>query len=294
MSTLWQNITNKMLRSGSKLHLLIGINIIVFLLIYVPAVFEFLFSGGNSSNGMVEHFAFDYLAATAYLPKLAVRFWTPFTYMFLHQGVFHILFNMLWLYWFGQIFEEYLGNNRTLGLYLLGGLSGVFLFIVCYNIFPVFVNNPAMLVAPIVGASASVTAIIIGTATLLPDYTISLMFIGPVKLKWLALFFVIIDFLSIAGANAGGEIAHLGGALFGFIYIKQLQKGHDWIGFIAKLFKPRPKLKVVSKNPAKGSAGYPRQEEIDLILDKISKTGYDNLSKQEKEILFRASNNEGK
>jgi hypothetical protein len=136
-------------------------------------------------------------------------------------------------------------------------------------------------------------AIIVATATLLPDYTISLMFIGPVKLKWLALFFVIIDFLGISGLNAGGELSHLGGAFIGFVYIRQLQKGNDWLTSMGKWFKPKSKLKVVSKNSFKTSLGKPRQEEIDFILDKISRSGYDNLSKQEKEVLFRASNNEG-
>jgi hypothetical protein len=135
-------------------------------------------------------------------------------------------------------------------------------------------------------------AIVVATATLLPNYTISLILFGPVKLKWLVIVILVIDFLGIAGANAGGEIAHLGGALLGFIYIKQLQRGHDWIGGVNNLFKSSPKLKVVVKNTSKNSAEYPRQEEIDRILDKISQSGYDSLSKQEKEILFRASNNE--
>jgi hypothetical protein len=134
-------------------------------------------------------------------------------------------------------------------------------------------------------------AIMVATATLLPDYTISLIFIGPVKLKWLILFFIIIDFLGIIGPNAGGELSHLGGGLFGYIYIKQLHRGNDWVATVAGIFKPKSKLKVVAKNPSKSSSGYPRQEEIDLILDKISRSGYDSLNKQEKEILFRASNN---
>jgi len=200
---------------------------------------------------------------------------------------------MLWLYWFGQIFEEYLGNNRTLGLYFMGGIAGAILFILSYNTLPFFTHQNAAYFSTLAGASAGVMAIMIATATLLPNYAISLIFIGPVKLKWLALFFVILDFLGIAGSNAGGELSHLGGALMGFVYIKQLQRGHDWVGTIANLFKPKPKLKVVSKNTSKSSNDLPRQEDIDLILDKISKSGYDSLSKQEKEILFRASNNEG-
>jgi membrane associated rhomboid family serine protease len=289
MSTLWKDIQYKMLRSGSKLNLLIGINIIVFLVINVSGTIEtFLFR-----SSFIDAYSADYLALTAYLPKLEIRFWTPFTYMFMHAGVFHILFNMLWLYWMGQIFEEYLGKKRTLGLYIMGGLAGALLYIVSYNVFPFFTQVHAAFNSSMVGASAGVMAIIVATATLLPDYTLSLMIIGPVKLKWLALFFVLIDFLGIVGPNAGGEISHLGGAWMGFVYVKQLQRGHDWIGGITNLFKSKSKLKIVSKNPSKNSSGIPRQEEIDFILDKISKSGYDSLSKQEKEILFRASNNEG-
>jgi membrane associated rhomboid family serine protease len=290
MNTLWQDIRIKMLHSGSRLGLLIGINIIIFLVINIPGVLTWAFTGHNLVSG----YAFDYLALPAYLPKLLSRFWTPFTYMLMHDGILHIFFNMLWLYWIGQIFEEYLGNKRTIGLYIFGGLTGALFFVLAYNYLPVFANSGAAEGTTVVGASASVMAIIIGTATLLPDYTISMMFIGPVKLKWIAIFYVLLDFLLIAGPNGGGEIAHLGGALFGFIYIKQLQRGHDWIGAINHIFKPTSKLKVAAKNSERNSNSKPRQEEIDRILDKISQTGYESLNKQEKEILFRASkDNEG-
>ena len=289
MSTLWKDIQYKMLHSGSKLNLLIGINIIVYLLINVTAVIEALLFRSNN----ISFFTDKYLLLPAYLPKLLTHFWTPLTYMFMHAGFFHILFNMLWFYWFGQIFEEYLGKKRTLGLYLMGGLAGAFLFVLAYNTIPLYTHYNLALNSTLVGASASVMAIIVATATLLPDYTIPLILIGPVKLKWLALFFVILDFLGIAGLNAGGELSHLGGAFIGFVYIKQLQKGNDWIAGITNLFKPRPKMKVVSKNTSRKSNDLPRQEEIDLILDKISRSGYDSLTKQEKEVLFRASNNEG-
>ncbi|TFF38441.1 rhomboid family intramembrane serine protease [Mucilaginibacter psychrotolerans] len=293
MNTLWRDIQYKLLKSGNKLTLLIGINVIVYLGINVPAIIEQLFRGfGNSAIIALSE---KYLLLPADLHTLLFRFWTPFTYMFMHAGVLHILFNMLWLYWFGQIFEEFVGNKRTIGLYLLGGLTGGFLFVAAYNIFPAFTSMNAAAGGVIVGASASVMAVIVATATLLPDYTISIIFIGPVKLKWVALFIVLLDYLSIAGGNAGGEIAHLGGALFGFVYIKQMQKGNDWIMGINKLFAPKPKMKVVSFNhPQKKAANMPRQDEIDRILDKISASGYDSLSKQEKETLSRASNhNEG-
>jgi len=284
MNTFWQNLYYKTFKSGSKLNLLIGINVIVFLAINIPATVEGLFHPSTIGS-----YADDYLALPSYLPKLLNRFWTPLTYMFMHAGIFHILFNMLWLYWMGQIFEEFLGKKRTLGLYLLGGLAGAALYVISYNIFPAFTQTGLVVGSRAIGASASVMAIIVGAATIVPDYTISLMFIGPVRLKWLVLVYIAIDFLSITGPNAGGEIAHLSGALVGFVYVKQLQNGKDWIASISKLFKAKPKMRVVSNNREKSSVGVPRQEDVDKILDKISKTGYENLSKQEKEILFRAS-----
>ncbi len=292
MSTLWQEIRSKMLHSDSKINLLIGINVAVYLIINVGAVLEFLFTGARG-GGYITAYSFDYLALTAYLPKLAYRFWTPVTYMFMHAGFFHILFNMLWLYWMGQIFEEYLGNKRTIGLYLMGGLAGALFYVAAFNLIPAFIEVRSL---GVVGASASVMAIVVATATLLPDYTISLMFIGPVKLKWLALFYVVIDFIGLAGANAGGEVAHLGGALLGYIYIKQLKKGNDFNRPVTKLFNPANKVNVISRTSGSYSSrstasAYPHQDEIDRILDKISHTGYNSLNRQEKETLQRASKN---
>lgn len=288
MNTLWQQIANKTFKSTSKLYLLIAINVAVFLAINLPSVFEQLIA----QTDFIQTYTTDYLAMPAYLPKLVIRFWTPVSYQFMHAGILHILFNMLWLFWMGQIFEEFLGNKRTVGLYLLGGLFGAAFFAASYNLFPFFTSGNAALSGVVVGASASVMAIIVGTATIVPNYTIQLLLFGSVKLKWLVLVYVLIDLLGVTGPNAGGQIAHLGGALFGFVYVKQVQKGNDWIASISGLFKRKSKLKVVANNKDKQPAGKPRQEEIDRILDKISATGYEKLTKQEKEILFRASNNE--
>jgi membrane associated rhomboid family serine protease len=286
MSTLWSEMKLKVMHSGSRINLLIGINVVLFLAEYVPAAVENLVFHSDHIHTFTE----DYLRIPSYLPKLLHHFWTPLTYMFLHAGYMHIIFNMLWLYWMGQIFEEYLGNKRTIGVYLLGGLTGGFFFVLFYNVFPLFTQTAGLVEgSTTVGASAAVMSIVVATATLLPDYTISMLFIGPVRLKWVALVIVIIDFLGVTGLNAGGELSHLGGALFGFVYVKQLQRGHDWVGFFTNLFKKRSKLKVVASNGAKKAGNAPRQEEIDRILDKISQSGYDSLNKQEKEILFRAS-----
>lgn len=284
MNTFWQDINYK-IKSGSKLYLLITVNVAVFLLINIPAVVERLVA----QSDYIATYTYNYLALPTYLPKLLTRFWTPVTYMFMHADIFHILFNMLWLYWMGQIFEEFLGKKRTIGLYFIGGLAGAALYLLAYNLLPFFTQSGAVVSGTMIGASASIMAIVIGAATIVPDYTIFLMFLGPVKLKWLALGFVIIDFLSVAGPNAGGEIAHIGGALAGFVYVKQLQNGKDWIGSINNLFKKRSHMRIVPGSQQKESKVKPQQDEIDRILDKICETGYDNLTTQEKDTLFRAS-----
>jgi membrane associated rhomboid family serine protease len=288
MNAFWQNIANKTLRSTSKLYLLIAINVAVFLAINIPTVIEQLFL----QTDLFKSYTFDYLALPSYLPKLLVRFWTPVTYQFMHASILHILFNMLWLFWMGRIFEEFLGSKRTIGVYLLGGLFGAAFFVISFNTFPAFTQSKLYMVSSAVGASASVMAIIAAAATIVPNYTIMLFGVMSIRLKWLALFYIIINILGVTGFNAGGAIAHLGGAFFGFMYVKQLQKGHDWVASIAGLFKKRSKLKVVANNKDKEAVGKPRQEDVDRILDKISQSGYEKLTKQEKEILFRASNNE--
>jgi membrane associated rhomboid family serine protease len=281
--SVFSDLYNKVFRSGNPLYLFIGINVLVFLLVKLVAVAEFLFTGSTAASEWVNL----QLSMPAALLPLLYKFWTPITYMFAHAGVFHILFNLLWLYWLGQIFLDFLNSRQFIFTYLAGGLAGAALFIIAYNIFPVF--KPALPVAVLIGSSASVMAVVAATATLLPDYTIRLMFLGSVRLKYLALVYFVIDLIGIAGANPGGSIAHIGGAILGFLYIKQLRNGDDW----SKVFRKKRKLTIVQKhNPAAKITRLPDQEVIDQILDKISKSGYDSLSSREKEQLFKASNKE--
>ncbi|MFC5285087.1 rhomboid family intramembrane serine protease [Pedobacter alpinus] len=279
----------KIFASGSRVNLLIAINVAIFLFFSLLSVFEYLFTKQSNIN----NFVFNFLAVPTFLPKLLYRFWTPFTYMFLHDGFFHILFNMLWLFWMGKILEGFLNSKKLTFVYLAGGLSGAFFYILCYNIIPAYAD--ASLSSAAVGASASVTAILVATATLVPNYTIHLMFIGAVRLVWIAIVYIIIDILSLAGSNAGGYLSHLGGAIFGFLFIKALQSGNDWCKPFENVFEPKAKLKVVSKQEHKVSfnirTDMPNQEIIDAILDKISKNGYDNLTAKEKETLFKLSTN---
>ncbi|MCK6616554.1 MAG: rhomboid family intramembrane serine protease [Cyclobacteriaceae bacterium] len=227
------------------------------------------------------------------------RPWTLLTYMFSHSvwDIFHILFNMLVLYWFGRVFVEYLGSDKLIALYVLGGLTGGISYLLLYNLNPEFFGKAEM-----VGASGAIYAIVVGTATLLPNYTFYLLFFGPVRIKYIAIFYVVLSVLYVRqGVNLGGNIAHLGGALIGFIYMKQLQAGVNWGGWITTtiywftdLFKNKPKVKVTYRSedarpPRKQNAGKVPQEEIDAILDKISDRGYESLTKEEKEKLFNAS-----
>lgn len=279
-------------KQGSMLTRLIYINLAVFLLIKIIDVFLLLLNLGHSN------FAVEWLAVPAQLSQLIHRPWTIISYMFLHQGFLHILFNLLWLFWLGKIFLEYFSQKQLLNVYLLGGIAGAFLYILAFNIFPAFSESISLSYA--LGASAAVYAIIVATAVYVPNYTVSLMFIGQVKLKHIAIVSVILDILLLTEGNAGGHIAHLGGALFGYWYTKQWQKGKDigkFFGQITdrffKLFKSKPKMKVSYPNKETdmeyNSRKKNEQDEIDKILEKISKYGYESLSKKEKEILFKQS-----
>ncbi len=278
-------------KQGSTLIKLIYINVAVFLFIKILQVLAFLFGFSG-----IEPVLLDWLAVPADLTKLITRPWTLFSYMFLHTGFFHIALNMLWLYVFGRIFLMYLNEKRLLSVYLVGGLSGAALYILSFNIFPAFQNAVTMAIA--LGASASVMAIVIAISVYVPNFSINLLLIGPVKLKYIAIFTIILDVLSIPSSNSGGHIAHLGGALFGYLYIAQFRKGRNitrsfdrFMDSIFAMFKPKPRFRVTHKRPMDdveyNKMKAERQKRIDAILEKISKNGYESLTKEEKEILFK-------
>ncbi|SFH40467.1 rhomboid family intramembrane serine protease [Pedobacter insulae] len=269
----------KFFKSGSPAMLYIGINVLIFIVASLLGVFM-VFSG---EKGWLTAQIQEYFAFPATIASLPFRFYTIITYQFFHADFFHVLFNMLWLYWMGQIFLSFLKPRQFHFVYLGGGILGALTFLLLFHIVPVF----SVQQATIIGSSACVMAILVATATLVPDYNLQLMLLGNVKLKYLVLAYIILDVIGTGGANAGGSIAHLGGALFGFSYIKLLQNGKDLSG----IFVRKPKLKVVRNSAPKKSEHIVNQKEIDAILDKISKAGYDQLSKEEKEILFRASKN---
>ncbi|OFY62228.1 MAG: rhomboid family intramembrane serine protease, partial [Bacteroidetes bacterium RBG_13_43_22] len=238
------------------------------------------------------------VAVPSSLRALLVKPWTLITYMFTHKDIWHILFNMLWLYWFGRIFLEYLDQRKLTAVYLVGGICGAVLYILSFNIFPVFKGVINESVA--IGASASVMAVVIAIAVYVPDYTVNLFLLGRIKIKYIALGIFVLTTVMDFSVNSGGKLAHMGGAVFGYLYTISLRRGHDIgrginrvIDFFATLFKPRKKLKVTYKKPASDNeykkAKADRQERINMILDKISKGGYDSLTKEEKAVLFSES-----
>ncbi len=283
-SPIVDELKYKVFKSGNPLFLFIGLNVIVFLIINIVLFFEFIFN----SPGQVSNFIQLQLAMPSSLSDLLYKPWTFITYMFTQRGFFHLLFNMLWLFWLGGIFLEFLNKRQFIFTYLVGGLAGALVFLVLFNTLPVFstsVNNSILL-----GASASVSAIVIGAAVLVPHYSIRLLFFGNVRLVYLALAFVVLDLIGIAGGNPGGNIAHLGGALLGYLYVSQLKKGNDWSKIFMRREKKHPFKVYKNENPVPSKSSKPDQVYIDAILDKILKTGYKSLTNAEKDALFKASN----
>lgn len=291
----------------SVLSQLILINIVVFISVNLIDLFLWLCNININVSSVPGISKVTYwLSVPSNLHYLIQRPWTLFTYMFLQENFFHILFNMIVLYFAGIIFTEFLDDKKLLSTYIFGGLTGAFFYIFSYNIFPVFNNVVSQSVA--LGASASVLAILVAIATYVPNYSVMLFLIGKIKLKHIAIILIIIDILSINKGNPGGHIAHLGGALWGYVSIILLRKGYDFSEIFSKynlkkffLYYKKPK-KVKFKNIYHNKSERPlsdeeynrkkaeKQKKIDKILDKISKSGYESLTKEEKEFLFNASN----
>jgi len=285
--TIWDEIKESF-KEGSALTRLIYINLGIFLAIRILNVFYFL---SGQSFTMLE-----WLALPADFESLGSRPWTLLTYMFLHFDFLHILFNLLWLFWMGQIFLGYFDQRKLVTIYLLGGIAGGLVYVAGFNSFPVFAEVVAD--SKLLGASASIIAIVMVLAVYVPNHPLNLMFIGEVKMKFVALISVLLYVIGISSTNAGGNLAHLGGALAGVVYALQLHReaksskvSGGILSNITSLFAAKPKVKVSYKRPA-NEIEYNRQknqekEHMNQILEKISKSGYDSLTKEEKEFLFR-------
>lgn len=295
-----QEFANAWSKPNNSVVQIILINLIVFV---AARIFKVFFDLSNATDTF--YWIFNKLQLPADISTFLLQPWSLVTYFFTHFGFLHILFNMLFLFWFGRIIQEFLNSKRVIALYVLGGLAGGLLYMFMYNFIPFYADRVAG--SMMLGASAGVFAIVVGAAVFMPNYTFFLLFIGPIKIKYIAIFYVFLSFVGSTGANAGGEIAHLGGALIGWLYITQLNKGTDlggwvisFISFVKSMFKPQPKIKVThrsgnrrpTKKTTKSKTSGPDktpQAEIDAILDKISEKGYESLSKDEKQKLFNAS-----
>ena len=269
-------------KTSSIIEQLIYINGAIFLLSLIISSFSGLY--GAKSNFIMEWFSLS-----SSLDVFLTKPWSIITYGFLHAGFLHILFNCLWLYFIGRLFLDYFTPKQLLNFYLLGTLVGGIFYLAAYNYFPIFTGQ----VVPLVGASAGISAIIIGLATYIPNYQLNFRFIGYVKVWQLAAFFILIDLIGLAGSNGGGHFSHLGGALLGFLYVSQASnKKINFIANVFSIFKSKKKpLKTVYKSTNKTTKNKVHkdgnQKKVDHILDKISKSGYDTLTKEEKEFLFK-------
>lgn len=298
-----QNDLRMQWRTGGMVVRLILLNVAVFigLLILQLALMP---AAGNAAGArlMREYYVVQWLHSTAEPGELLQKPWTVITYMFVHTEVGHLFWNMLLLWFGGRLFQDLLGGKRLLGNYLLGGLCGFALFALSQNLLPGLHGGMS---AGIQGASAAALAVFVGIATYRPEMVVNLLLIGPVKLMYIAAVFVLLDLIGIGSGDGVAHEAHIGGTLYGFLAAQQLKRGNDWslglVNFLERLRpsgkRRHPRLRVEKpfSGPRSGGNKHERsgvqdaQARVDSILDKISRSGYDSLSREEKDILFKAS-----
>lgn len=301
-------------RTGGMVVRLIIINLAVFLALLLAYLVLLPVAGnGEGAKGLRDVYIVQWLRSTSDLSTLVTRPWTVFTYMFTHVGLGHIFWNMLLLWFGGRLFQDLLGGKRLLGHYILGGLFGLALFVLVQNLLP---GMHGGLTPPgILGASAGVLSVFIGIAAYRPDMVVHLLLIGPVKLMYVAGVFLLLDLVGIGSGDGVAHEAHIGGALYGFLAAQQLKRGNDWslrfVTFLERLWAPLsrkkgPRMRVektrsnkdfarstVASDTAFNRSKRENQARVDMILDKISRSGYDSLSKAEKDFLFKASDGKG-
>ena len=300
MDSLIYEFKNAWNRPNNALPQIIIINVVVYLFLVILNLF-----GNVDAFYDINYFIQSQFAIPSQFSEFIFRPWTILTYAFSHDlySIRHILWNMLSLYWFGRLVVEYLGSQKLINIYVLGAIFGAVVYLLVYNLIPSLAEHQSRMI----GASGATYAVTIAAATLLPDYRFHLIFIGPVKIKYIALFVLASSLIGLNGANIGGNVAHLGGALMGYVYIKQLQGGTDWgiwimntMNFVKSFFSKQAPMKVTNKkkktkqptsNNSSMATNLANQGEIDKILDKISQSGYESLTKEEKQQLFNASKN---
>lgn len=294
----WKYYLQNFIQNKSAINKLILINIAVFLVEWIVEIIlnlsGFLFSLPNLKENGVE-WIIHYFGCPASFETLLFRPWALITSLFLHIDFFHILFNMLMLSVMGKIFCSYLSEKHLWITYIVGGIFGNLFYMVSYNLFPAFQGVISASYA--IGASGAIMAIMAAITAQQPNHTLSLLFIGNVKLKWLTCFFIIIDIINIDNGNPGGHLAHLGGVIYGFLSMIFLKKGTQF-KFRKRKRERKQKYATASnfeynKRPESDEQYNARKVEekakIDAILDKISKNGYDSLTKEEKDFLFFSS-----
>ena len=279
----WDNLKYKFIQFSITEKIII-INVICFVIPFVLNSVFYLFQISTTSFSDLVHLSPNF-------NTFIIRPWTLITYSFLHADFFHLLWNMLLLFYSGRLVLNLFPDKIFINNYFLGAITGGMIFLLSYSLFPVFRGS----YQPMVGASAGVMAVFIFICTYTPHQDIRVLFFNT-KLKYLGLVFFSLDVIQIPYGNAGGHLAHIGGAIFGFLYARQLGKGNDigtWFETIwIRFFKNKP-LKTVYRAPKSKSVRPQKSEgnkqvKIDVILDKIGKSGYNSLSKEEKDFLFRA------
>ncbi len=290
----------RLFKGNNFLGQIILINAGVFLIVNLVSS---IFLKGN------ERLIQEWIGLPALLGEAITVPWTFFTYMFSHGSLWHLIFNMYLLFWFGRIFGSMMGEKRLIGLYFLSGLAGGLLYFLVFNV--LFLGGEPVGGMILIGASGAIMGIVIAAGARFPDYVLNLFLLGAVPLKYVALAIFIISTLLDFNVNMGGKIAHIGGAAMGYFYVRGLNNGKDyamsfmeWIDKALDMFKQKPKLRVVPNDHRKSSGGAARQKtptssasksdedqaKTDAILDKISKSGYENLTREEKDFLFKLSN----
>jgi len=280
MRSILTDIKNIIQQPGNGLMKIIVANGAIFIALMIARV-GLLIAG---ESGLFDVF-FAQVSLPSSLDLIVQRPWSLITYFFLHIEIFHLIFNMMFLYWFGTIIQDFIGNKRLVQLFFYGGLAGAAAFILAMNTVSFFIaKGPNFLN----GASAGVFAVVVAAATIRPNYQVHLLLLGQVRIKYIAAFYVLWSFIETTGSNAGGNIAHLGGAILGFIFAKNFLaaskpqaifeiKIKEFAQAVNQQFQARKEPETVP------------EDELNAILDKISQSGYDSLSDYEQKRLFKAS-----
>jgi membrane associated rhomboid family serine protease len=291
-------------QSGNALMMLIAIHLCIFIILaFIKVIYRFQYANGDDALRAFDNGIMNWFTLPADMSKLGNRPWTIITHMFVHGGVLHILGNMLWLWMFGYIFQELTGNRKIIPVFIYGALAGAAAFLLMYNLAPGFVGQVRYATA--LGSSAGVMAIAVATTMIAPGYRIFPLLRGGIPLWVVTTFYLILDLATIPYTNPGGHVAHLAGALTGFLFIIFMQRGYDWSDWMSNFFdwvnnlfnpdRPRKgkniKEELFYKTGTKPFNKSPNltQQRVDEILDKINQQGYHYLTEEEKQLLKRAS-----